>query len=111
MRRISARSLPKTSAQIEFTDTYPPMAPTAGNRALLDLLNAVNRDLGFPSLDALDPSKRGAADVSFVAPHLDALAGLGAFGTGAHSPGETAELDTLPQQIARAAVLMYRLTR
>ncbi len=111
MRKIVAHSLPKTSAQIEFTDHSPPMPPTPGNRALLDLLNGVNRDLEFPPLEALDPSKRGAADVSFVAPYVDALAGLGAFGTGTHSPAETAELDTLPQQVARAAVLMYRLTR
>jgi glutamate carboxypeptidase len=87
------------------------MAPTPGNRALLDLLNGVNRDLEFPPLEPLDAAKRGAADVSFVAPYLDSLAGLGAFGAGTHSPAETAELDTLPQQIARAAVLMYRLTR
>ena len=80
-------------------------------RALLDALNGVNRDHGFPSMEALDPSKRGAADVSFVAPYVDALAGLGAFGSGTHSPAETVEIDTLPEQIARAAVLIYRLTR
>ena len=111
MRDLVARSLPKTSARIEFTDVYPPMPPTPGNRALLDALNGVNRDHGFPSMEALDPSKRGAADVSFVAPYVDALAGLGAFGSGTHSPAETVEIDTLPEQIARAAVLIYRLTR
>lgn len=58
-----------------------------------------------------DPSKRGAADVSFVAPYVDSLAGMGLFGTCTHSQAETAELDTLPEQVARAAVLMYRLTR
>ena len=62
-------------------------------------------------MEPIDPSKRGAADVSFVAPYVDALAGLGVFGTGVHSPAEAAELDTMPEQIARAAVLMYRLTR
>ena len=87
------------------------MPPTQGNRALLDALNQVNRDLGFAAMEPLDPSKRGAADVSFVAPYLDAVAGLGAFGAGTHSPAETVELDTLSEQIARAAVLMYRLTR
>jgi len=111
MRDIAAKSLPKTTAQIEFTDVYPPMPPTPGNRALLDALNQVNRDLGFPTMEPIDPSKRGAADVSFVAPYVDSLAGLGVFGTGVHSPAEAAELDTMPEQIARAAVLMYRLTR
>ncbi|TMB27430.1 MAG: M20 family metallopeptidase [Deltaproteobacteria bacterium] len=111
MREIVAKSLPRTSAQIEFTDVYPPMPPTAGNRALLDRLNQVNSDLGFATMDPIDPSKRGAADISFVAPYVDSLAGMGIFGSGVHSPAEAAELDTLPEQIARAAVLMYRLTR
>ena len=111
MRGIAARSLPGASASLEFADVYPPMAPTAGNRALLDLLNQVNRDHRFPEMDPLPPAKRGAADVSFVAPYLDSLAGLGVFGDGGHSAAETAELDTLPRQIARTALLMYRLTR
>jgi glutamate carboxypeptidase len=111
MREITARSLPKAAANIEFADIYPAMSPTSGNRALLEVLNQVNRDLDLSLMEPLDPAKRGAADVSFVAPYVDALAGLGAFGTGGHSPEETVELDTLPQQIARAAVLMYRLTR
>ena len=58
MRDIAAKSLPKTTAQIEFTDVYPPMPPTPGNRALLDALNQVNRDLGFPTMEPIDPSKR-----------------------------------------------------
>ena len=61
MREIVAKSLPRTSAQIEFTDVYPPMPPTAGNRALLDRLNQVNSDLGFATMDPIDPSK-GAQD-------------------------------------------------
>jgi hypothetical protein len=28
-----------------------------------------------------------------------------------HAPGEYIELDTLPMQVKRAALLMYRLTR
>ena len=68
--------------------------------------------MGWDSfVDPIDPSKRGAADISFVAPYVDSLAGMGIFGSGVHSPAEAAELDTLPEQIARAAVLMYRLTR
>ena len=45
------------------------MPPTPGNQALLDALNTVNRDLGLAPMEAFDPGRRGAADVSFVAPH------------------------------------------
>jgi glutamate carboxypeptidase len=111
MRAIVARHLPQTQAEIEFSDGYPSMPPTAGNQALLNLLNTVNRDLGTPTMEALDPGRRGAADVSFVAPYVDALAGLGANGSGAHAPGERIDLETLPMQVKRAALLIYRLTR
>jgi glutamate carboxypeptidase len=111
MRAIVARHLPQTQAEIGFSDGYPSMPPTAGNQALLDLLNTVNRDLGTPAMEALDPGRRGAADVSFVAPYVDALAGLGANGSGAHAPGERIDLETLPMQVKRAALLIYRLTR
>jgi glutamate carboxypeptidase len=112
MRAIVARHLPQTQAEIEFSDGYPSMPPTEGNHALLALLNTVNRDLGTPAMEALDPGRRGAADVSFVAPYVDgALAGLGANGSGAHGPNERIDLETLPLQVKRAALLIYRLTR
>jgi glutamate carboxypeptidase len=112
MRAIVARHLPQTQAEIEFSDGYPSMPPTEGNHALLTLLNAVNRDLGTPPMEALDPGRRGAADVSFVAPYVEgALAGLGANGSGAHGPNERIDLETLPLQVKRAALLIYRLTR
>jgi glutamate carboxypeptidase len=111
MRAIVARHLPQTQAEIEFHEGYPSMPPTEGNHAILALLNTVNRDLGTPPMEALDPGRRGAADVSFVAPYVDALAGLGANGSGAHAPGERIDLQTLPLQVKRAALLIYRLTR
>lgn len=111
MRQIVARHLPQTQAEITFAEGYPPMAPTEGNQALLDLLNTVNRDLGSAPMGAWDPGRRGAADVSFVAPFTDALAGLGVHGTGAHAPGERVDLETMPMQVKRAALLIYRLTR
>jgi glutamate carboxypeptidase len=111
MREIVARHLPRTEAEIAFTDGYPGMPPTPGNSALLDLLNGVNASLGVPRMEALDPGRRGAADVSFVAPYVDALAGLGANGAGAHGPNETVDLESFPLQIKRAALLIYRLTR
>ena len=111
MRAIVARHLPQTDAEISFADGYPPMAPSEGNRALLARLNQVNRDLGLPEMQELDPALRGAADIGFVATEVDGLAGLGAAGTGAHAPGETVDLTSLPRQTQRAALLMYRLSR
>lgn len=111
MRAIVARHLPRTSASISFTESYPAMPPTEGNRALLDELNRVNRDLGYAELQPLDPGRRGAADISFVAPFVPSLSGLGAHGEGAHSSAESIDLATLPRQITRAALFLYRLTR
>ena len=111
MRSIVARHLPETSAEIEFADGYPAMSPTPGSQALLDRLNEVNRDLGVPALEPLDPDLRGAGDISFVAPYVSGLSGLGLPGTGAHTAEETVDLSALPLQVKRAALLIYRLTR
>ena len=112
MREIVAQHLPHTSAELVFAeDGYPPMAPTEGNRALLARLNAVNSALGLPQMEEYDPARRGAADSSFVARDVDTLAGLGTAGGGAHAVGEWVELDSIPRQAARAAILISRLTR
>ena len=87
------------------------MAPTEGNRLLLDRLNAVNKDLGLTAMAALDPLKRGAGDISFVARDVDGLVGLGTASRGDHAPGETVDLDSIRRQAKRAAILMTRLTR
>ena len=58
-----------------------------------------------------DPGARGAGDVSYVAPYLDCLDGLGAPGQGDHAAGETVDLKELPKLVARAALMIYRLTR
>lgn len=112
MREIVERHLPRTNAEIRFRDGYPSMPPEEGNLKLLELLNEINRDLGAPIMEAFDPGRRGAADISFVAPHVDsALAALGVFGRGAHSPDEEIDLASLPVVIQRTALLIYRLTR
>ncbi len=111
MTAIAAQNLPRTTSELVFGDDgYPPMAPTEGNLALLARLNAVNRDLGLTEMPALDPALRGAADSSFVAADVDTLAGLGAYGRGAHAVGETLDLDSLVRQSQRAAVLIGRLS-
>jgi glutamate carboxypeptidase len=71
----------------------------------------VNRDLGLQQQGELDPVKRGAADISFVARDVDGLAGLGAAGEGAHAPGETVDIPSIVRQAKRAAILMTRLAR
>ncbi len=111
MRRIVADNLPHTSAIISFEDRYPPMAPTSGNRRLQITLSDVNEALGRGPMRALDPSERGAADISFVAPYADGLAGMGPLGEGGHTPNETIELDSMALAIKRAAILIYRLSR
>jgi glutamate carboxypeptidase len=109
MEAIVAQSHPHTSATISFRDSYPPMKPTEGNKRLQNLLSDINEALGRGPMPALDPSKRGAADISFVAPHADSLAGLGAIGEGGHSPNESLDLASMPLAIKRAAILIYRL--
>ncbi|MEM8500647.1 MAG: M20/M25/M40 family metallo-hydrolase [Pseudomonadota bacterium] len=111
MRKVVGDSLPQTSASIDFYAGYPAMSPTAGNKALKELLSDVNEALGREPMLTLDPSRRGAADISFVAPHSDALAGLGGYGEGEHSPKERLDLRSLPIVTKRAALLIYRLTR
>jgi len=111
MRAVVAAGLPNTSAVISFWDRYPSMSPTEGNRQLQIALSGVNEALGRGPMPALDPARRGAADISFVAPFADSLAGLGALGQGGHTPNESLDLTSLPVAIKRAAILMYRLNK
>ena len=109
MREIIADNLPKTSAEITFIDSYPAMPPSEGNNALLQRLNQVSLDLGQGEVEAYDPGRRGAADVSFVAAYVDCLDGLGTMGNGAHTPEETVNLNTIEDLTKRTAILIYRL--
>lgn len=111
MQAIVAKHLPETDAKIVFDEGYPPMAPTAGNRALLAKLNIVNADMGLPRMGELDPLKRGAGDIAFVAQDVDGLVGLGPSSTGDHAPGEAVDLPSIQRQAKRAAILMTRLAR
>jgi glutamate carboxypeptidase len=111
MQEIVAQNLAGTQAEIRFEDGYPAMPPTEGSRSLLKVLNEVNRDLGLEPVVELDPLKRGAGDIAFVAGKVDGLIGFGAAGEGAHAPGETVDLTSFDRQIKRAALLMTRLSR
>jgi glutamate carboxypeptidase len=111
MREIVAKSLPGTQAKIEFFDGIPAMSPREENYALLKQLDQVSQDLGFGKIEPQDPGERGAGDISYIANIIPGLDGLGGTGAKSHAKGEYAELDTMPRQIKRTALLIYRLTR
>lgn len=111
MREIVSQSLPGTSAQITFADEYPAMSPTPGNYALLATFDSASQALGYGNVEALEPGRRGAGDVSFVAAYVDALDGLGVDGRGAHTPDESVKLPSVEMATSRAAVLIRRLIR
>jgi len=111
MQAIAAAHLPHTTAELTFDAGYPPMAPTAGNRRLLAQYDRISRDLGLWPVTAVDPSKAGAADVSFVADIVPMkIDGVGLSGHDDHTTKETADLRMLPMQTKRAALLIYRLS-
>jgi glutamate carboxypeptidase len=111
MRDIATHNnLAGTSAAITFADDYPAMAPTPANYAVLAVYDSASRALGYGPVAALDPSKRGAGDISFVGPIMTGLDGLGVLGSGSHTPMERVDVSTIPMQTERAAVLIYRLT-
>ena len=111
MRTIVAANLPRTSAKITFEDGIPAMFPSEGNYALLKQLSQVSQDLGFGKVGTVDPADRGAGDIAYVSDLISGLDGLGADGAGAHAPGESVELESMPMLTKRAAILIYRLTR
>jgi glutamate carboxypeptidase len=111
MREVVARNLKGTSATISFREGYPPMAVTAGGEKLLSIYSGVSEALGYGTLTASDPARRGAGDLSFVAPFIDGVEGLGALGNGSHSPNESVSLPALTMQTERAALMLYRLTK
>lgn len=109
MRAIVAKSLNGARATITFEDNLPAMEPTAGNMALVKVLDKATHDMGIGETRAGDPGSRGAGDISDIARYVDCLDGLGASGTGAHKAGETINLKEFPLLIKRAAVLISRL--
>lgn len=110
MREIVADNFPHTSAEITFSDGYPPLAPTEGNRELLTLYSGASRDLGLGEVAPVNPRLAGAADVSFTAGLVEkAIDGLGMSGSGGHTVDESGLMSALPNQSKRAALMLYRL--
>ena len=110
MEEIVKAGMPHTQATLTFDEGYPPLAPSAGNTEMLALYDRVSRDLGFGAVTAVSPDRAGAADVSFISSEVKRiLDGVGLMGHDDHTPGETADLSTLPSQTKRAALTLYRL--
>ena len=112
MQAVVAAASPRTQAALTFGEGYPPLAPTDGNARLLAVYDRASRDLGFGPVTAVNPDKAGAADVSFISGQARMiLDGVGLMGHDDHTPGETADLGTLPSQTKRAAITLFRLSR
>ena len=110
MQAIVSDNLAHTAGTLNFTSGYPPMSPSPGNYKLLAMYNQVSQDLGYNVVVEADPRKAGAADISFAAEHVDmAIDGLGLMGSGAHTKNEVADLTSLPKNIEKAAILLFRL--
>jgi glutamate carboxypeptidase len=110
MRAIVATHLAKTGATITFDESYPAMARTAAGEKLLGEWNNASVALGFGPVLEGGPMTRGAGDISFVAPYLPGIVGVGMLGEGYHAEGETAYLDSLSKQAKRDAIFMERLS-
>jgi glutamate carboxypeptidase len=110
MRAIVAAHLARTGATISFDESYPAMARTPAGEKLLSEWNEASVALGFGPVVEGGPMTRGAGDISFAAPYVPGLVGVGILGEGYHAEGETAYLDSLAKQAKRDAVLMERLS-
>ena len=63
------------------------------------------------SVYANNPSDIGGSDIQVVAPFVDSIDGLGFTGANAHSVREVMHLKNYHDEINRAALLIYRLSR
>jgi glutamate carboxypeptidase len=109
MLKIAEDSLPLSQSKLTFTDSYPAMEETEENKALLAELNILHIDMQVMPAKSFPPERRGAADISFIAPYVTSMDGLGVSGSGAHAPGETMEIDSMLFATKRAAVFIKRL--
>ena len=110
MNAIVSAHLPKTDAKIRYDESYPAMARTPAGEQLLREWNEASNDLGLGPVQEAGPMTRGAGDISFAAPYIPGLVGVGVLGEGYHAEGETAYLDSLAKQAKRNAVFMHGLS-
>lgn len=112
MHAIVSKNLSKTTAILDFGDEgYPPMTFTEGNKKLLELYSQVSLDLGYGPETAVNPRDAGAADICFANDWVEmALDGLGLTGGNGHTTNEFANINYLPIEAKRTALLIYRLS-
>jgi glutamate carboxypeptidase len=111
MQKITSQNLAQTSATLTFDEGYPPMAPTQGNKKLLNLYSEVSVALGYGPVIAVNPRNAGAADISFTSGLVEmALDGLGLMGAGGHTRDEVADMSSFEKNSQKAAILLHRLT-
>ncbi|NJD85112.1 hypothetical protein EWM60_05180, partial [Candidatus Erwinia dacicola] len=109
MHEIMETSLPLTSSQLIFNNIMPAMLEKNENRQLLAELSDISVTLGGSSLQAVQTTERGGADISYIAQYAAAsLDGLGPWGRGTHSQNETLEVKSLPEVTKRAAIFISR---
>ncbi len=111
MSVIVKKNLNQTFATIKFSDGIPSMPPTEANRSILKVLSDVSFRMGYGIVKEGDPGSRGAGDISYIANYLPCLDGLGASGSGAHSPEETINTKDYPKLIQRSTLLVYNLLK
>jgi glutamate carboxypeptidase len=112
MERIVANNLAGTSAEFSFDAGMPPFEDRPSNRRLLDWFSEVSVDLGHGAVTSVDPSRAGAADISFVSDYIAmAIDGIGMGGANDHTVNETGDLESMRIQTRRAAVLLHRLSQ
>ena len=112
MKKIVINSLPGTHSTIVFNDGIPALSPSNESKQLLKQYSDASVRLGYGPVTELDAGMRGAGDISFVSDIVPAkLIGLGPTGFGTHSVGEYVDLNSLPIQTERAALLIYQLTQ
>src|SRR5271168_439533 len=80
MRAIVAAHLAKTGATITFDEGYPAMARTPAGEKLLAQWSQISTALGFGPVLEGGPMTRGAGDISFAAPYVPGLVGVGILG-------------------------------
>jgi glutamate carboxypeptidase len=112
MNAIVEHNYPGVSSTITFDEGgYPPLSATEGNKLLLKIYNQVSLNLGFGSVEAVNPRNAGAADISFTSGYVNmAIDGLGLSGDNDHTINEFGYINMMSVQAKRAAILMHRLS-
>ncbi|WP_211474041.1 M20/M25/M40 family metallo-hydrolase [Collimonas humicola] len=112
MEAIVGSNLPGTSATFQLDEVLPPMPATEKSLDLFKRYSQISQKLGYGEMQLLPANLRGGGDISYIAPYVStSLVGIGAHGSGEHSPQEHVEIDSLLMQSQRAALLMQELVQ